>query len=124
MNFMNRLKYLSIGLGVILALFIAASLLDIILASVYARFYSTAAFIVIFGVGGVFAGVFCYTIALGMAIVKNENTRWSIIIMMIATGIAFFFFLSVAEGGEYEAALRSFGATLSLTSLLFIKGKL
>jgi hypothetical protein len=58
-----------------------------------------------------------------MAPVKNEATRWSILLLLIASGIAFFFPLANMEGGEYEAAFRSFGLTLSLSSLLFVKGK-
>ena len=123
MNLVNRLKYLLAGPGVIPALFLSAGLLDIILASLFARFYSMAAFIVSFGVGGIFAGVFCYSAAISRAAVKNEMARWSIILMMITTGAVSFFFLSVLEGGEYEAAFKSFGVTLSLTSLLFVKGK-
>lgn len=124
MNFITRWIYLPACIGIILLQFIAASLLDIVLDALYLRFYSTAAFIVIFGVAGIFAAVLCYSKAVGMATVKNEFTRWSVIILMIITGLFFFFLLAPLEGGEYEAAFKSYGVTLALSSLLFIKGNM
>lgn len=124
MNFIKRWRYLPVVLVVIVLLFVAASLLDIIVAAIYPRFYSTAAFVVVFGVAGIFAAFFSYTYAIALAPVKNEFSRWSVIITMIATGLVFFFFLSALEGGEYEAAFRSYGVTLALTSIIFMKGKI
>lgn len=124
LNFINRCKYIAAAIGVMLTLFVAASLLDIVLAALHPRFYSIAAFMAIFGVAGIFAGVICYSVAMGMATVKNEGTRWSILLLLIFSGIAFFFPLATLEGGEYEAAFRSFGLTLALSSLLFVKGKI
>ena len=123
MNFSNRFLSLAIGLGTIILLFIITSLLDIVIAVFYSRFYSTAAFIVTFGVGGVFAGVFSYSNAVGYAVIKNEFTRWSVIILIWVTAALFIYPLSVLEGGEYKAAFISYGVTLALTMLLFVKGK-
>ena len=122
MNFINRWVYLPACLGIIILFFTLTSLFDIVIATFYPRFYSLAAFIVSFGVGGVFACVFCYAKAIDFATVKNEFTRWSVIILIWITALLFIFLLSVLEGGEYEAAFISFGITLALTTLLFIKG--
>jgi hypothetical protein len=124
MKFITRWVYLAIGAGVILALFIAASLFDIVLAAIYPRFYSTAAFITVFGVAGIFAAVLCYGKSIVLAPVKNEFARWSIIALIWITALAFIFFLSALEGGEYQAAFISFGVALAITSLLFVKGKI
>ena len=124
MNYINHIKYLAIGLGVIIGIFVFASLMDIAIAVMNPRFYSNAAFITIFGVAGIFAGVICYFKAIEMAKEKNEFARWSIIILMIACGLLFFFPLAANEGGEYEAAFKAYGVTLALTSLLFMKGKI
>ena len=123
MRHIKRWGYLPAGLFIIILFFTGTSIFDIVINAVYPRFYSTAAFIVIFGVGGIFAGVFCYTKSIDWSPVKNEVTRWSVIILMILTGLAFFFPLAALEGGEYEAAFRSYGFTLAITSLLFVKGK-
>ena len=123
MNFTNRLFSLLIGLGGVITLFTLTSLFDIVIASIYPRFYSAAAFIVTFGVGGVFACIFSYSWAVGYAAVKNEFTRWSVIILIWVTAALFIYPLSVLEGGEYKAAFISYGVTLALTTLLFIKGK-
>jgi hypothetical protein len=124
MNFTNRVLSLLLGLGIIILMFVVTSILDIVIAVFYARFYSTAAFVVTFGVGGVFAGIFSYARAVGYAAVKNEFTRWSIIILIWVTAALFIYPLSVLEGGEYQAAFISYGVTLALTTLLFIKGKI
>ena len=87
------------------------------------RFYSTAAFVVMFGVGGVFAACFGYFTGMEHARQKNEMARWSLIITLITLGLLFFFLLAKLEGGEYEIAFKAFGATMALGSLLFIQGK-
>ena len=123
MSLIKRWGYLPAVIGIIVLAFTLISLFDILIAVFYSRFYSTAAFIVIFGVGGIFAGIYCYSISIALAPVKNGFTRWSVIILMIITGLAFFFPLATLEGGEYEAAFKSFGVTLALSTLLFMKGK-
>ncbi|MBK8520297.1 MAG: hypothetical protein WAT20_13355 [Ferruginibacter sp.] len=124
MNFTNRLVSLLIALGTIIMIFTLTSLFDILIAVIYSRFYSTAAFIVTFGVGGVFACIFSNSWAVGYALVKNELTRWSVIILIWVSAALFIYPLSVIEGGEYKAAFISYGVTLALTTLLFIKGKI
>lgn len=109
--------------GIILLMLVIVSLFDILLVFFYSRFYSTAAFIVIFGVGGVFVAIFAYMNSIKLAAKKNEIARWSLILTIISIGLLFFFLISKIEGGEYEPAFKSFGITLALTSLLFIKGK-
>ena len=100
------------------------SLFDIVLAALYIRFYSNAAFIVIFGVGGIFAAVLGYQAGMDRAAVKNEMTRWSLVSLIVIMGLLFFFLLAKLEGGEYEAAFKAFGITMALTCILFIKEKL
>jgi len=111
-------------MGVILMTFVFTSIFDIAVAVMNQRFYSTAAFITVFGVGGIFAGVICYMQAIELAPEKNEFARRSIIGVMTGSGLLFFFPLAGIEGGEYEAAFQSFGVTLALSTLLFMKGKI
>jgi hypothetical protein len=108
---------------VICLLFVSVSLLDIVIAFFYARFYSNAAFIVTFGVGGILAASFGYVVGINYSVKKNEAARWTLIATMIFSGLILFFLLSRLEGGEYEAPFKAFGATLALGSLLFVKGK-
>lgn len=124
MNLKNRLISLLLGLGIIVFMFVVTSLFDIVIAVFYSRFYTTAAFVVTFGVGGVFASFFSYSKTVEYAAVKNEFTRWSAIILIWVTAALFIFPLSVLEGGEYRAAFIAYGVTLALTTLLFIKGKI
>lgn len=119
---MYLIRPILVCLAVICLLFIAVSLLDIVIAFFYARFYSNAAFIVTFGVGGVFAAAFGYTLGISYSKYKNETTRWALIITMFISGILLYFLLAKLEGGEYEAPFKAFGATLALGSLLFLKG--
>lgn len=123
MHFLNRWKYLAVGLAIILIAFVAASLLDVVLALIHPRFYSMGALIAIFGVGGVFAGVFCYTGAIDFSPDKTQFSRRSLLILMVATGLVFFFPLATFESDEYAIAFKSFGVTLALSSLLFLKEK-
>ena len=120
---MKLVKSLLVTVLVIVTAFVVASLVDIILAAISPRFYSTAAFIVIFGVAGVFAATMGYMYGMQAAGEKKESTRWILIIFIILTGLLFFLFLAKIEGGEYEPAFKSFGATLVLSTLLFIKGE-
>jgi hypothetical protein len=110
-------------LAVIVVGFVAISLFDIVVAVIYSRFYSTAAFITLFGVGGIFAGLMAYSYGIAAAREKNETARWTMILLIVAAGLLFFFFLARIEGGEYEAAFKSYGITMGLSSLLMAKGK-
>lgn len=102
---------------------VIVSIFDILIVFFNSRFYSNAAFITIFGVGGIFAAVFSYMYAIKLSPDKNEWARWSLIVTMIISGILFFFLLSKIEGGEYGAAFKAYGLTIALTSFIFIKGK-
>jgi hypothetical protein len=120
------LKYLKplLATSIIIAIiFVIASLFDIILIFLYPRFYSTAAFIVTFAVGGIFAGTIGYIYGMERSVEKNKTAKWLLISFSILTGLFFFFPLAKLEGGEYEAAFKAFGAMLALSSLLFVKGK-
>jgi hypothetical protein len=108
----------------IIIVFVAVSLLDIIIAVFYLRFYTSAAFIATFGVGGVFAGVLGYMYGIEQTSEKNETARWAIIIFLFLCGILFFFLLAKLEGGEYEPAFKAYGATLALSSFLFVRNKM
>lgn len=121
---MERIKPLITGICAIIIVFVAISIFDVVIAVLYARFYSSATFVVTFGVGGIFAAVFAYQYGIEMATAKDETDRWSLIILLIAAGLLFFLLLAKIEGGEYEAAFKAYGATLALGSLLFVKGKI
>jgi hypothetical protein len=123
MIFLKYLKSLLICATAIFIVLIAVSLFDVLLVFFYPRFYSAAVFIVLFGVGGIFAAAFGYMYGIEYAAEKNEPARWSLIAFIVITGLLFFFILSKIEGGEYEPAFKGFGATLSLGSLLFVRGK-
>jgi hypothetical protein len=123
MNGAKHWKAILVAMVVIIILYIAASVFDIILGSVFSRFYSTAAFITIFGVAGVFAALLAYSYGMNLAPEKNEMARWVMIITNIITGALFFFLLAKTGGGEYASAFRSYGVTLSIASLLLVKGK-
>jgi hypothetical protein len=123
MKLVKQWKSLLTAACIIIIIYVLVSFLDITIAFFYSRFYSPAAFIVTFGVGGIFAAVFAYFYGIRLAPEKNELARWSLILTMIAIGLFFFFFLAKMEGGEYEPAFKAFGATLALGSLLFVRGK-
>ncbi|MCX6317051.1 MAG: hypothetical protein NTW29_07160 [Bacteroidetes bacterium] len=110
-------------LAVIVIGFVAFSLFDIVIAVLNTRFYSPAAFITIFGVGGIFAGLMAYTYGISAIKTKNELARWSLIGTIIVLGAIFYFLLARIEGGEYEIAFKSYGITSALSSLLMAKGK-
>ena len=124
MIFLKLFKPLISCLGTILLVLIAACLFDILLAVISSRFYSNAAFIVIFGVAGIFATILGFSIGMEQAAEKNETTRWSLLILAILAGLLVFFFLAAIEGGEYGPGFKAFGVMTSLSSLLFIKGNL
>jgi hypothetical protein len=120
---MNQIKSIGLALLIIVIIFTLTSLFDIFISVIYSRFYSTAAFIVTFGVGGIFASFFAYTNSIKYT-PGNKRARWMLIAFMVITGILFAYPLSVIEGGEYQPAFVSFAVTLALTSFLFIKGDL
>lgn len=123
MNILRMWKHMLVAMAIIVIAFIAASLIDIILAAIHRRFYSMAAFIVIFGVAGIFAGVISYTTAMEKSVTNDKSAKWSLLSLLILTGLCFFFVLAKIEGGEYEIAFKSFGVTLAASSFLFINEK-
>jgi hypothetical protein len=123
MNFINRWIYLAACVGILILLFIITGVLDILIAVLYSRFYTSAAFVVSFVVGGIFATVFAYTYSIAMAPKKNEVARWSILSVVWLTALVFIFPMSALEGGEYKSACMAFGITSALSALLFVKGK-
>jgi hypothetical protein len=70
MNFIKQWMYLPAGLCITALPFVAASLFDIVLASIYFRFYSNVAFITVFGVAGIFAAVLCYGKSIARPLLK------------------------------------------------------
>jgi len=121
---LKRIKPILTAACAIIILFVAVSLLDVVISVLYARFYSSIAFIVTFGVGGIFGAVFAYHYGMEMAVAKDEKDRWSLIILLIAAGLLSFFWLAQMEAGEYAAAFKAYGATLAMGSLLFTYGKI
>jgi hypothetical protein len=119
-----RWKYLLACVGMIFLTFIIFSLLDVFVAIKGMRFYSNAAFITVFGVGGIFAGMLSYINCIDMAPQKNEFARWTLISTIIGMGALFFFLLSEIEGGEYRVPFKAFGITMAACTLLFMKGKI
>jgi len=122
-NVTKRWMYLPLCLLTILLTFVATSLLDVVLAVFYPRFYSSVLFVVSFGVGGVFAAVLGYDKAINASPLKNEMARWSTILSIWIMALLFIFLLSVLEGGEYKNAFIAFGITMALSTLLFVKGE-
>jgi hypothetical protein len=120
---MNIFKPVLTVIGIAILLFVAVSLFDIFLAVWKGRFYTSASFVVLFGVGGVFASVFGYTYGIEGFKLKDEKARWTVILTEIALGAIFWFLLAPIEGGEYAPVMKSYGLMLALTSLIFIKGK-
>lgn len=123
MNIRKLLKPVIACIAAIFLVLVAASLFDILITVIGSRFYSKAAFIVIFGVAGVFAAILGYTYGIQQTVEKNETTRWTLLILILLTGLLFFFFLAKIEGGEYEPAFKAFGVTMAFSCLLFIKGR-
>ena len=124
MKLRAAIKMIAICLVIVIIVFIVVSLLDILIAVFYSRFYTNVAFIISFGVGGIFGAVLAFFSAIPLASEKNEQYRWTLIITLMLTGCIFFLLLARLEEGEYEAAFKAYGATLALGSLLFVKGKI
>lgn len=89
----------------------------------YSRFYSSAAFMVLFGVGGIFAALLAYGYGINRAAEKNEGARRMLVLTLAVCALFFFFVLARIEGGEFGPAFKSYGIGLALGSLLFMKGK-
>ena len=116
-------KTIAATAGIFLAGFVVFSLLDVVLAVLQPRFYSTAAFITVFGVGGIFAGLFSYTLGIEYAGDRKETGRIYCILTVWLLSLVFFFLLARLEGREYAAAFRAYAVTAALSVLLMLKGK-
>lgn len=116
----TTLKAILFTLLLVVIVFIAASLLDIALVVIYSRFYTTATFVVLFGVGGIFANIIAYSGGMQYG-PENKKLRAAVIATMAICGCIFCYPLSFIEGGEYAAAFMSFGVTLTLTCILYLK---
>jgi hypothetical protein len=99
--------------------FIAASIIDVILAAIGFDNYTNAVFIVVFGVGGIFAGILGYT-ALDRITPGDRLTSVGILAMQIIIGLLFFFPIAAIEGGEYRVPFKAFGCMLALSSVFFL----
>lgn len=124
MKFTESIKPVLLCLSTTLLTFVVVSLLDILIAVFYSRFYSAAAFIVTFGVGGIFAGVLGYMNGISVQGKKKKVTRWILILLLIIIGAIFFFPLATIEGGEYKSAFKAYGITIALSSVFFMKEKI
>lgn len=122
MKLSNFIKPLLTSIITIVVILTVASIVDIILSVISARFYSTAAFITIFGVAGFFAAVLAYSYSIKQFPEKTNTARWALIITYLIIGALFFFVFAVLESGEYEVPFKAFGITLALGSFLFAKG--
>lgn len=121
MKLTRVLQSLLACLFVLAVAFVAVSLFDILLAVLYLRFYTTAAFIVIFGVGGIFAGVLAYSAGIFFIKENTPSTRWLVGGFILLAGLIFVLLLARLEGGEYEAAFRSFGITSGIAAFVMAR---
>jgi hypothetical protein len=117
---LKLLRPLIAATACIIITLIAVSIVDIFISVLFSRFYSSVAFIVTFGIGGMFAAVLAYMYAKDQMTNRDEMSRWMIILWIILAGILFFFPFANLEGGEYASAFKAYGATLALGSLLFV----
>jgi len=124
MKFLQLWKPVLVALILVSVVFVAAGILDIVLAVLQPRFYSNAAFCVIFGVAGIFASIMAYSSGKYFVTATDKFGRLVLIITIIVAGIIFFFLLASIENREYEWACRSFGITLVGATIFFIKAKL
>ncbi len=111
------------AIAVILLMLVFVSGVDIAAVFFYSRFYSSAAFMVLFGVGGIFAALLAYGYGINRAAEKNEGARRMLVLTLAVCALFFFFVLARIEGGEFGPAFKSYGIGLALGSLLFMKGK-
>src|ERR1700712_3822509 len=107
MNVYKKFKHLLFSFVVILAVFVAASVIDIWLFARYQRSYTSITFLVLFAVVGIIAGVICYFTSTEKMEDKTEFKRWSTIIFLIGISLLLFFLVARLEGGEYEGAFKA-----------------
>ena len=121
---LKHFKPFLIAACVIITVFVAVSLLNVIIAVLYIRFSTNAVFVTTFSVGGIFAAVIGFQTGIDYSAQKNETIRWGLILFFITSGLLFLLWFAKMESGEYKAALKGYGITLALGSLLFVKEKL
>jgi drug/metabolite transporter (DMT)-like permease len=92
----------------------------VILAAIGFDDYTNAVFIVVFGVGGIFAGILGYMAALDRITPGDRLTSVAILAMQIIIGLLFFFPIAAIEGGEYRVPFKAFGCMLVLSSVFFL----
>lgn len=117
-------KPVLVALLTVSIIFVAAGIFDIILAVIHPRFYSNAAFCVVFGVAGIFASIFAYSYAKPFMAEGNKTARWTLPITIIIASLVFFFVLAPNKNAEYEWACKSFAITLATATLFFAKEKI
>lgn len=103
---------------VLVAGFVAVSLFDLVMSVMNPRKYSKLFFVVVFGIGGAFAGFQAY--ATGYKSLKEKSKRphpYTFLLILATSGI-FFFLLALLEGGEYGTAFRSYSVMSSLAGAL------
>ncbi len=118
---MRRFKPYLFCTGIIFSGLLAASLIDIVLAALMPRFYTTAAFVLIFGVVGIIATLLSYITVTEYGEKQGMQLKWPIIIFHLIIGILLFFLIARLEGGEYKIAFQSYGITTAFSSFLFAK---
>ena len=117
----TRIKSLLTAFCTLIIVFVAVSIIDVIITFFFPAFYSPWLFIITFSVGGIFAAVLSYQYARSVIENISHLDRWSLIVMQFATGLTCFFLLArLVDHIVYEIAFRAFGAALALGSLLFV----
>lgn len=120
---MNIIKPILRSVLILFLVLVAVSFIDIFIAAWYGRGYSTAVFVVLFGVGGVFGTVFSYMSAIESVRENRNRVKWWVIGFLIFSGLLIFFLIAKLEGGEYEGPFKAFGLMTALTTLLFFNDK-
>lgn len=116
----QKLIIMGRSIAMIFIIFVAASVFDIIIAAVNLFSYSNAAFIVVFGVAGIFAGLLGYMTAMEKIFKPRRIDSIGIVAMQVIIGLLFFFPIASIEGGEYRVPFKAFGLMLALSSLIFL----
>ena len=110
------LKFL-LQFAIVFMVLIAAGIFDIILSIIGEIFrgYSYAAFIVIFGVAGIFAAVF--TLSPPELLRKETVPQWVVLVFNLIIGLLYIFPFARLEAGQYAPAFRALGIMLLAASV-------
>ena len=117
---LTRIKLLLIALCTLIIVFVAVSILDVLIVFLFPAAYSPWLFIVSFSVGGIFAAVWSYQYAMSIHENKYLADRWSLVGLQFIAGLTSFFLVARLDHAVYEIAFKAFGAALALGSLLFV----